>query len=285
MKKIKFFALALTLLMGISFTSCLNNDSEAGYDGYGYLKIINSSYGGLQLKDLAGNIYLPTMSSVAALKQQGVDLTSSDYNLAIVYWKWVEETQNGSKAGVSRQVDLVAAQPITKGKGAYSVTTLDELVVGNEGPVMTLQPEIGYGSSAQSMLYGAEYVIIPVQWRMKNDKDMLKQHTFNLYYVNEVSTDENLHGNKTLALYLLHDKGTDNEDKKNLVNAANSFSFDIRNYMEQYKNEKGAYPNKVIIKAKVAMDGATLPTPGEDGTGKVWTDFEIDASFLNTNTK
>lgn len=279
MKKINFFAFALTLLMGISFTSCLDSDNEGGYDTAGYVRISSSFYG-VQLKDLAGNIYIPTTASVAALKQQGVDLNSTDYDLVYVYLKWVEETT--TKAGTSRQVELVAASPVSKGKGAYPVTSMENLITSNEAPVVTLEPMGAYGSTAKPWLYGSELMVLPIQWKMKNDKEMLKQHTFSLYYISGNQDDQD---DKTMTFYLLHDKGTDNAEKNSLVDAANNFSFDIKSYMDSYKAQNGAYPSRVVVKAKVALDGFTLPIPGEDGTGKVWTDYEIDASFLNKNTK
>ena len=38
MKQLKFLMVAFTLLMGVSFTSCLNDDAgESMYDGIGYV--------------------------------------------------------------------------------------------------------------------------------------------------------------------------------------------------------------------------------------------------------
>ncbi len=286
MKKINFFALALALLMGISFTSCLDSDNNAGYDAAGYVRVASSMYG-VQLKDLDGNRFLPTMASLAALKQQGVDLTSSEYDLVYVYLKWVEETANKTKAGEARQVELVAASPVSKGKAFRQVNGMDELVVVNEAPVVTLLPSTGAGyGNTKPWLYGSELIVVPVHWRMKNDKDMLKQHTFTLNYVEGVSTNEQLQGNKTLALYLLHDKGTDNEEKNKLVDAANNFTFDIHDYLERYKMENGAYPTKVVVKAKINPDGYTLPvaSEGEDAE-KVWTSFDVDMELFNQMQK
>ena len=41
MKQLKFLMVAFTLLMGVSFTSCLNDDAgESMYDGIGYVRIV-----------------------------------------------------------------------------------------------------------------------------------------------------------------------------------------------------------------------------------------------------
>ena len=40
MKQLKFLMVAFTLLMGVSFTSCLNDDAgESMYDGIGYVPV------------------------------------------------------------------------------------------------------------------------------------------------------------------------------------------------------------------------------------------------------
>lgn len=57
MKQLKFLMVAFTLLMGVSFTSCLNDDAgESMYDGIGYVRTVMGSY----FVDLYGNTYHPT---------------------------------------------------------------------------------------------------------------------------------------------------------------------------------------------------------------------------------
>ena len=52
MKQLKFLMVAFTLLMGVSFTSCLNDDAgESMYDGIGYVRTVMGSY----FIDLYGN--------------------------------------------------------------------------------------------------------------------------------------------------------------------------------------------------------------------------------------
>lgn len=41
MKQLKFLMVAFTLLIGVSFTSCLNDDAgESMYDGIGYVRTV-----------------------------------------------------------------------------------------------------------------------------------------------------------------------------------------------------------------------------------------------------
>lgn len=45
MKQLKFLMVAFTLLMGVSFTSCLNDDAgESMYDGIEYVRTVMGSY-------------------------------------------------------------------------------------------------------------------------------------------------------------------------------------------------------------------------------------------------
>lgn len=55
MKQLKFLMVAFTLLMGVSFTSCLNDDAgESMYDGIGYVRTVMGSY----FVDLYGTIHI-----------------------------------------------------------------------------------------------------------------------------------------------------------------------------------------------------------------------------------
>ena len=74
MKQLKFLMVAFTLLMGVSFTSCLNDDAgESMYDGIGYVRTVMGSY----FVDLYGNTYHPTMASVTEMEAQGFKILKS----------------------------------------------------------------------------------------------------------------------------------------------------------------------------------------------------------------
>lgn len=75
MKQLKFLMVAFTLLMGVSFTSCLNDDAgESMYDGIGYVRTVMGSY----FVDLYGNTYHPTMASVTEMEAQGFKMSGTD---------------------------------------------------------------------------------------------------------------------------------------------------------------------------------------------------------------
>lgn len=109
MKQLKFLMVAFTLLMGVSFTSCLNDDAgESMYDGIGYVRTVMGSY----FVDLYGNTYHPTMASVTEMEAQGFKMSGTD--LAQIAFKHVEDTpatkaEGGTFTPQDYRIKLVSA--------------------------------------------------------------------------------------------------------------------------------------------------------------------------------
>nr|WP_320059057.1 hypothetical protein [uncultured Bacteroides sp.] len=104
MKKMKFVALALTLLMGISFTSCLNSDGgNASYSGF---VTVSQGY-------LSDNIVL--------LTDDGLTLTPTNPSMLLVDKKYPER--------VLLNYELVAGEELVSGKTKYNVTILGGFVI------------------------------------------------------------------------------------------------------------------------------------------------------------
>lgn len=80
MKQLKFLMVALTLLMGISFTSCLNSDDGEYDDIYGMVLV--NYMGLLSFEDAAGNTYQPTLASVTQFEANS-SLKISDSRMGI----------------------------------------------------------------------------------------------------------------------------------------------------------------------------------------------------------
>ncbi|WP_321330777.1 hypothetical protein [uncultured Bacteroides sp.] len=85
MKKIKLVALALTLLVGISFTSCMNSDDNNSYDGYAFATVSQGYLGSPVLIADNGWTLNPTNPS-ALLLSDG----SSYPERVLIYYKYVE---------------------------------------------------------------------------------------------------------------------------------------------------------------------------------------------------
>lgn len=268
MKQLKFLVVALTVLMGVSLTSCMDSgNSESLYDDAGYLRTVHSYMGISYFEDLNGNRYIPTESSLAKMKTDyGFDITTAD--LVLIYFKYVDTTTGGDNAKSNdKYITLVSAEAIDSydSRTVQSETDMESSVTEN-APIITLNPKNNYENTYKPILYGAEMVLLPLYWRMENKAETLAQHSFNLVYV-----ADDTHENSTeLVLYLRHDKGT---DTKNEVEVYRLKAFDIEDIFSQFKDVTGSYPAKMTIKAKTATDGVTLPD--------TYTDYEVDCSNLN----
>lgn len=268
MKQLKFLMVALTLLMGISLTSCLDSgNSESLYDDGGYLRTVHSYMGMSYFEDLKGNRYIPTESSLAKMKADyGFDITTAD--LVSILFKYVDTTTDGGSAKTNdKYIELVSAEAIDSydGRTVQSESDMESSVTEN-APIITLNPVDNRGNIYKPILYGAEMVLLPLYWRMENKAETLAQHSFKLVYVAE-ETQEN---STELVLYLRHDKGTDTKSETDVYRLK---AYDIEDIFSQFKDVTGSYPAKMTIKAKVATDGVTMPDN--------YTDFEVDCSNLN----
>lgn len=108
-KKINFLAIAFALLMGVSFTSCLdsNNDNNNNYDWAGYVTVKQSMGSPYMLGD-DGILYYPTNPDV--LKITSATGSGSYVERAMVLLKYVDNT--GTKAGGGRSVTIVRGSSV-----------------------------------------------------------------------------------------------------------------------------------------------------------------------------
>lgn len=254
MKQLKFLMVAFTLLMGVSFTSCLNDDAgESMYDGIGYVRTVMGSY----FVDLYGNTYHPTMASVTEMEAQGFKMSGTD--LAQIAFKYVEDTPATKAEGSTftpqdYRIKLVSAIAVDSysTKHVSSVENMEMEAIPETAPIVTLEPTDNYGQTYKPWMYGAEMLVLPISWKMENKEEMLKQHTMELVYIN----DESNESSTELVFYLRHNKGT---DTKTDVFAVRNKAYDVKQIMSDFKGKHGSYPTTIRIKAKTDMDGAKLP--------------------------
>lgn len=139
MKQLKFLMVALTLLMGISFTSCLNSDDGEYDDIYGMV-LVNNYMGLLSFEDAAGNTYQPTPASVTQFEANS-SLKISDSRMGIILGKAEPETNEKSK---TTNFTLKNFQPISFANAVVSMTAESLVVDAPEtAPVITLKLENG----------------------------------------------------------------------------------------------------------------------------------------------
>jgi hypothetical protein len=261
MKQLKFLMVAFTLLMGVSFTSCLNDDAgESMYDGIGYVRTVMGNY----FVDLYGNTYHPTMASVTEMEAQGFKMSGT--GLAQIAFKYVEDTpatkaEGGTFTPQDYRIKLVSAIAVDSysTKHVSSVENMEMEAIPETAPIVTLEPTDNYGQTYKPWMYGAEMLVLPISWKMENKEEMLKQHTMELVYIN----DESNESSTELVFYLRHNKGT---DTKTDVFAVRNKAYDVRQIMSDFKGKHGSYPTTIRIKAKTDMDGAKLPEKYTDYT-------------------
>jgi len=259
MKQLKFLMVAFTLLMGVSFTSCLNDDAgESMYDGIGYVRTVMGSY----FVDLYGNTYHPTMASVTEMEAQGFKMSGTD--LAQIAFKYVEDTpatkaEGGTFTPQDYRIKLVSAIAVDSYSTRYASSVEDMEAIPETAPIVTLEPTDNYGQTYKPWMYGAEMLVLPISWKMENKEEMLKQHTMELVYIN----DESNESSTELVFYLRHNKGT---DTKTDVFAVRNKAYDVKPIMSDFKGKHGSYPTTIRIKAKTDMDGAKLPEKYTDYT-------------------
>lgn len=264
MKQLKFLMVAFTLLMGVSFTSCLNDDAgESMYDGIGYVRTVMGSY----FVDLYGNTYHPTMASVTEMEAQGFKMSGTD--LAQIAFKYVEDTpatkaEGGTFTPQDYRIKLVSAIAVDSYSTRYASSVEDMEAIPETAPIVTLEPTDNYGQTYKPWMYGAEMLVLPISWKMENKEEMLKQHTMELVYIN----DESNESSTELVFYLRHNKLRHNKgtDTKTDVFAVRNKAYDVKQIMSDFKGKHGSYPTTIRIKAKTDMDGAKLPEKYTDYT-------------------
>lgn len=251
MKQLKFLMVAFTLLMGVSFTSCLNDDAgESMYDGMGYVRTRGNHF-----VDPYGNMYYPTSASVTEMEAQGFKMLEAD--LAYIAFKYVEDTPatktDANTTPQTYRIKLVSAAAIDSDK-TIEVTSVEEMEsIPETAPIITLeQTDSYYGQTYKPWMYGAEMLVLPISWKMEEKKETLEQHKMSLVYMAD-NPDET---STKLVFYLKHDKGTDTKTEAvAIINKA----YDVQQIMENFKKKNDNYPTTIEIKAKVDMEGIKLP--------------------------
>ena len=280
MKQIKtLMVAALTLVMGVMMTSCLNSDGgESLYDGYILAKVVYAGglYGGATLQDAVGNTYQASAASVAKLEANGFSFT--DVDMAFVFYKFSVD-ENGDKITPpdynatepqTFQVELVRIQKAPT-EYAERVESAEELETNKyETAPIAISDFVGSSSSNtvkfdfygnEPMLYMyLQWLLTNVQWLLTNGEDEFKKHHIRLVYAfDEITADSN-----ELRFYLCHDKG-DDDGKTAYIQSW--YCFNIQKALEAFESETGAKPT--TIKLSLYEDPSstgTMPTNRTDYT-------------------
>lgn len=268
MKQIKFFAFALTLLMGISFTSCLNSDSNpiqelqlvARYGG-GYYGSYFTTADGLKL--------VPSDPSKLLTLQSGLYNIYFEYN--------TEESAGQKEIAITLKADPVLIP------GKYAVPSTSSVIESNAAMAM-LEYSAGYQKitpiffDKSTMLFPMLFWSISTQNEEEWKKELAK-HEFEVVYSFDKVKEPN-----TLIMTLKH-KVTDTEveeDKKPVRKTlqVTQYALNVSSAISEAINPNGPL-NGSLSKIKVVAKCNTSNSDKlEDATESY---IYIDCSKINFN--
>lgn len=238
---------ALTLIMGLSMTSCLDSNSSGSvWDGAGIFRVQNTIWG-CTFTDAVGNTYVPTSPSLMQAEANGFDASSETF--AYFYFKWaedeaeVEDKISDTTKPHSFEIELLTIVGIDESEVLVAQTMEDmEISAPETAPIMTLSPNIDGTSTGGPVLFDLDAIILPIYFNMGNTQEAYDMHKLVL----ACDMSEVTEGSTELNLYLRHDKGDDDEIK---YYTSNWFAFDLRNAISEFQAITGTTPTKLIIKA------------------------------------
>lgn len=252
MKQIKtLMVAALTLMMGVMMTSCLNSEGgESLYDGCFLAKVVSSSslYGGAIFQDAGGNTYKASATSVSKLVSGGASL--SDIEMCFIYFKWsVDENGNqvtppdySATTPQTYEIELVGFQeaPTEYAERLETVAEFEES--GYETAPLAISSLSGNAdNSIKFDFYGNDTMLyMYLQWFLTNGEDEFKKHKIRLVY----AYDEITESSTELKFYLCHDKGDD--EGKNAI-YPNWYCFHVENALADFEYITGNKPAKIKL--------------------------------------
>lgn len=251
MRQIKtLMVAALTLVMGIMMTSCLNSEGgESMYDGAFLAKVVSAGglYGGAIFEDAGGNRYEASYKSVTQLETGGYSFTGVE--MAYIYFKFsVDETgnqitppQQNATTPQTYQIELVAIQtaPTTDAERVETATQLKD----NEyetSPIGISQMMGNDNNYVRFDFYDESMIYTYLQWFLTNGQEEFKKHNIRLAY----AYDEITSSSTELRFYLCHSNGGD-EGTSALYQ--NWYCFKVGNALADFERITGHQPSTVKI--------------------------------------
>lgn len=260
MKQLKFWMVALTLLMGVSFTSCLNSDDAETYDIPGLAVFVKDYMGMVIFEDMQGNRLIPTTASVTQLETNN-QIKLSNYGWAIIYGDYVEKNTNVK----ATEVDIVL-------KSFLGYPLEDVFVVGSTGSMEEQMPENAPIISVDNSgfgLFNAKTLMIPMQWHLGE----YKLETFKLHKLKLICVEEEIEVDDTeLVLYVRHDRGTD-EGKG--YKGGDWYGYNIANALDIFRSKTGKQPIKLVIKTHENAADTNIP--------EIYTEHVVEYKDNTTN--
>lgn len=261
MKQLKFWMVAFTLLMGVSFTSCLDSEEGEVYNVQGWT-IVDSYMGYVTFKDAVGNVYTPTQASLTQFETEN-KVKISDYKMGFVVGKTVEP-ETGAKT-TNFTFTLKAFRPLIYANAVVAPTKEDlDTAAPENSPVRTLNLGMQRG------MFNKDILVLPISWRLQNDVEKLKLHKLAL----ACALDEIEEGDTELVFYVRHDNGGDDKSE---VYYSDMYAYNIQYALHSFEAKTGKLPTKLVIKAHETGDYGTNEMP------TVYTDYTVEYKVASAN--
>ncbi|MDE5709645.1 MAG: hypothetical protein K2I11_08905 [Bacteroides sp.] len=253
MKQLKFLMVALTLLMGVSFTSCLDSDGGDSHRYGGGLVKVQGYMGIYSFKGENGVTITPTLASIAALEARGVKMSDMVGKVAHIAYRWdpelltiPEDTKDFKDVELYSIELLDNTVEVVESKGAHN----DSISISNNAPIISLRTEIsgGSGQYAPQFFLDDYTLLLPINYYISDRRHFLTL----VYYPNEDN-------GSTLRLHLGHnmdgDKTSMNSTSYLLTANSGGYygvglfykAYDIREVIERYKRETSSSENPIVI--------------------------------------
>ena len=245
MAKFKIWMVALTLIMGVSFTSCMNSDNDTTMHR-GALAKVYSMYGmSYYFKTAEGITITPTATSVAELEARGFKFSEVEGQVVQISYQWdssvLEIPDNATKIEGVALTGIVSLDS--------QVEVVDEPGAANDSisdtPIISLKKEVSSTFAYEPYYFDTNTLMLPINYYIQT-----KPHSFTLvYYPNEETTDG------TIKLYLRHRKSGDNMNTGSPTSFDYAYNGSTYLYYRSFNLQKIAYStsgslDKVIVVAE-----------------------------------
>lgn len=226
MKQLKFLMVALTLLMGISLTSCLgDNDPTVTEPALG--RVTNLFPYTFETSNGVKFVATNNIESTTSLKMNMGDIVEFTFTYNSDEQQITETNKTiNAQITVYRNLSICTNATVTDNDGseeAYENATINEILV-NEGSKM--------------LYFDRNTLLIPIVFLAKERED---KHEFTLVYNNSIVNEQE--NDDVLVLYLRHK----NSEEKPTESVGLYKAFDIRYILNVY----GKTPTKIRVYANV----------------------------------
>lgn len=257
MKQMKFLLVALmTVLMGVSVTSCMKGDDNTIYTGPAFAKCVSS---------FPATFELANGQKLVVNELTMTDLTQGD--IYFFYYQFDTAQQPGNSASLNVTLYGGSAPLAISAKYNERPTEANESNTAN-APLYAFNSDI----STQPGLLFNEYVVIPIMYWVKlestddKQKEELNKHSFVLTYDFKNLTA----GSTELVLSLNHviNDGPEESVDRNKYTPLPYRAYNLSDAISAFKRAGGAEPTKITINAKTNSSKNTL----EGAANSTWSE-------------